>query len=167
MAAFLTLGYQLGPYFYLGAGVGVNGMNGGPVYDDDHTKLRGTYVPLYGNLRVNFSKKKNTPFIEGKLGYGVGGTTDAVGGGIFAGGAVGYSFGNFDVAFQYMNHSHSYRYEDYTERWVEYYDERYVYDYWNGWHWEGYWSQRLETYHEEVRDYISLLQLGLSFSFRF
>ena len=168
LGAFLTLGYQFGPYLYLGAGVGVNGMNGGSVYyDDDHTKLRGTYIPLYGDLRINFSKKRNTPFIEAKLGYGAGGTTDAVGGGFFGGAAVGYSFGDFDIAFQFLSHNHYYSYERYSERWVGYYDERYVYSYWEGWHWESYWNERLEGYWEHESDYIDFLQFGLSFSFRF
>ena len=112
-AALFTFGYQFNPYFYVGAGLGVNGVGGGSIYyDDHHPELRGTYIPLYGNLRVNLSKKKNTPFLDWKMGCGLGGNTNAVGhGNLLQACSVGYSWGDFDVAFQYLFHDGYYDHE--------------------------------------------------------
>ena len=146
-AALFTLGYQFNPYFYVGAGLGVNGIGGGinsinGSHSNYHTALRGTYIPLYGNLRINLSKKKNTPFLDWKMGYGLGGNTEAVGGGPVMAFSVGYSFGNFDVAFQHLQHVHGYDYEYYESN-----------------RWGGNWFTEYDN--------IFIPQWGVSFGFRF
>lgn len=149
---FLTLGYQFNPYFYLGAGLGVNATGASDnIGNADHVPLSGAYIPLYGNVRVNFTKKKNTPFLEYKMGYGVGGSNASVGEGQVTSCALGYSWGNFDVAFQVLGHSHDYEYS-YTEQHREY----------------NYWTDRYEwkSYTRFEEETISLLQYGISFSFR-
>lgn len=152
-AAFLSLGYQLNPYLYFGVGAGVNGM--GTTYNDyyshlRHTDLRGTYMPLFANARINFSKKRNTLFVDGKLIYSLVGDTRAVGAGngLFdqVGGsfALGYSFGNIDVAFQYILWGN-----DYCEYEVRHY------------HYGGYYSWSSDN--EEI----DFSQYGISIGFRF
>lgn len=144
LAAFFSLGYQFNPYFYLGAGIGINGMNGDyhPDGPANHPKLSGTYMPIFANARINFSKKRNTLFLDYKTGYGTGGNTDVVGGGFFIAGAIGYSFGNLDVAFQIITHECNFDYE--------YYQSNY---------WGGYW--------ETQNDYNAFLQYGLSVGYHF
>ena len=113
LATFFSIGYQFNPHFYLGAGIGVNGMDGGNVslYNAIHPYLGGTYMPIFANARVNFSKKKNTLFLDYKIGYGVGGSTDdVVGNGAFVTPALGYSLGNWDIAFQFIYHVCNYYY---------------------------------------------------------
>lgn len=137
-AAFLSLGYQLNPYLYFGVGTGVNGMDG--EFNDwwgGHTDLRGTYIPLFANARVNFSKKRNTLFVDGKIGGSIAGDTGAVGNGdgFFWTMSLGYSFGNFDIAFQGVSH------------WRDY---EYYIDYW-----------------ESDLDPIHFFQMGVSIGFRF
>ena len=87
IGALYSVGYQFNPYFFLGAGAGV-------MFEDAEEN---TFIPLFANARVNFSKKKNTFFLDYKVGYGIGLDTD---GGVFVGAAIGYSFGNYDIALQ-------------------------------------------------------------------
>lgn len=87
LGALFSMGYQFSPYLFLGAGTGV-------LYED---VIGNGFIPLFANGRVNFSKKKNTLFLDYKLGYGIGLDED---GGLFGGVAWGYSFGRYDVAVQ-------------------------------------------------------------------
>ena len=110
-AAFLSAGYQINPYIYLGAGVGINGT----CYDDcpdywAHGWIGGTYMPIYANARFNLSRTRNTMFLDGKMGVGGFGSTEFVGCGstLFGSLALGYSIGNIDVAFQYIYHHNIY-----------------------------------------------------------
>lgn len=134
-AVLFSLGYQLNPYLYLGAGIGVNGMGGGFVYDeldDGHPKLDGAYMPLFADLRLNFSSKKNTAFVDYKVGAGILGDAEISGPSAFMGIAVGYSMGNLDVAFQMLMHGCEFDYEKYNDRWGGYvmqYDEFYFVQY--------------------------------------
>ena len=96
--AFLNIGYQFNPYLEIGAGIGLE------LYDfelDD--------IPLYGNLRLNLSKKKNHPFLEYKLGG------DVLDMDLLNGFAVGYSLGKTDIAFQCLNYTYNGYYDSYNE----------------------------------------------------
>lgn len=64
-------GYQINPFFFVGGGLGLHFM---PEYktkgmdiplDQRESKVD---IPLFANLRANFSKGKITPFIDGKAG---------------------------------------------------------------------------------------------------
>ena len=67
-------GYQFNPYFYLGAGTGI---------DIHHTKIasfdnyrsvhihRTLLMPFFGDIRINFLNKPTTPFCDVKIGYSV------------------------------------------------------------------------------------------------
>lgn len=88
LEAALNLGYQFNPYLEIGAGFGLD------FYDfelDD--------IPLYGYARLNLSKREKHIFLDGKWGgdlYDM----DAL-----MGFSIGYCFGAFDLAFQYLNYS--------------------------------------------------------------
>lgn len=58
-------GYQINPYFFMGAGIGV-GLTGGSANDKEVT------VPVFGQTRVNFSSRRISPFLDFKGGYDVG-----------------------------------------------------------------------------------------------
>ncbi|SKB77673.1 hypothetical protein SAMN05660841_02311 [Sphingobacterium nematocida] len=55
----ITANCQLNPFIALGIGAGVRSYS----FDD-------TYVPLYGQFRVNFKNKPVSPYLETALGYG-------------------------------------------------------------------------------------------------
>lgn len=64
-------GYQINPFFFVGGGLGLHFM---PEYktkgmdiplDQRESKVD---IPVFANLRVNFSKGKITPFVDGKAG---------------------------------------------------------------------------------------------------
>jgi hypothetical protein len=94
--ALVGLGYRFSPYFYLGVGSGL-------LYGLIES---GGYMPIYIDGRVDFSKKKNAPYVN--LKYGVGSFTDEYeylddkDAPFYYAIAVGYSFGKFDFALQYM-----------------------------------------------------------------
>lgn len=52
-------GYQFSPYFFLGAGIGV----------EYHTKWEATFMPIFADMRGYFLKGNVTPFIGAKAGY--------------------------------------------------------------------------------------------------
>jgi len=88
-----TIGYQISTHWFLGAGSGfIKGW-------ESDTQ----YTPVYGNVRFYFSKRKNSFFLDYKVGSGieVGGHSDR--GGVFVAGSVGYTFGTMSIAFQVMN----------------------------------------------------------------
>lgn len=64
-------GYQINPFFFVGGGLGLHFM---PEYKTDGMDIpldqreSKVEVPVFANLRANFSKGKNTPFIDGKAG---------------------------------------------------------------------------------------------------
>lgn len=90
-SALLSVGYQFNPYVYLGAGTGA-------LY---YEKTDAVFVPVFGHLRFNLSKKRNTLFLDSKLGYSpviIG--NDSFDEGMFGAFAIGYSFGNLDLAWQ-------------------------------------------------------------------
>jgi len=54
-------GYQIWPYLYVGAGVGIDRM----------VSLKQTFSPFYVRLSSEFIKKKVTPYVFGDAGYSV------------------------------------------------------------------------------------------------
>lgn len=52
-------GYQFNPYFYLGAGVGI----------DYYTDASLFAVPIFANIRITPLKRRVTPYIDAKIGY--------------------------------------------------------------------------------------------------
>lgn len=65
----ITANCQLNPFIALGIGAGIRSYS----FDD-------TYVPLYGQFRVNFKNKTVSPYLETALGYGFS-TNDSYNGG--------------------------------------------------------------------------------------
>lgn len=57
-------GYQINPYIYLGAGLGVH------LYSMDNFETS-VALPIFANFRVNFTKTKVSPFFDAKIGYSV------------------------------------------------------------------------------------------------
>ena len=60
-----THGYQINPYFFIGAGIGFDYH----FRDNDDFEYTYIFVPLYGDFRVNFLKKTISPFLDLKVGY--------------------------------------------------------------------------------------------------
>lgn len=87
-----SYGYRFSPYFYLGAGTGF-------LYDMSGENC---YMPLFVDARIDFSKKKNTFYIDYKWGYTPVDLADEGEPGAFGAMSLGYSFGSWDIAFQYM-----------------------------------------------------------------
>ncbi len=64
-------GYQFNPYFFLGAGIGLHFM---PSYESNGMNIAldvrdsQVDVPIFANIRCNFSKQKFSPFIDLKGG---------------------------------------------------------------------------------------------------
>lgn len=64
-------GYQFCPYFYLGAGLGFHFMKS---YETSGMTIpldireSSTEIPVFANIRCNFSKGKISPFVDGKIG---------------------------------------------------------------------------------------------------
>lgn len=52
-------GYQFNPYFFLGAGIGL----------DYHFGESTAYMPVFANARGYFADKKIAPFVDAKIGY--------------------------------------------------------------------------------------------------
>lgn len=75
-----THGFQLNPKVYIGLGVGVMaGIGSSGITDVDGYEIGdfndNTKVPVFANCRVDFKKKKVSPFVSGRLG-GVFGPND-------------------------------------------------------------------------------------------
>lgn len=67
-----THGYQFNPYIFFGVGTGFHFMskyetNGGSDIPLDIRESK-VDIPIYANAHVNFTKRKITPFIDGKVG---------------------------------------------------------------------------------------------------
>lgn len=62
VSASMTHGYQANPYLFVGVGFNVN----------THLKkneLPVTYLPFFGDLKVNFTKSKVSPYVDLRCGY--------------------------------------------------------------------------------------------------
>ena len=97
--ATFSFGYQLNPHWFIGIGTGVHYFH----YDE------GCLIPLFGEVRYNFFNRKNTPFLDYRIGgtFVVGNWEEGVycsdvSGGNYGAISLGYSFGNVDLAFTYM-----------------------------------------------------------------
>lgn len=90
-----THGLYLYPRMYVGAGLGINYYasleNVEFSYNDSHTIM---FIPLYGDVRFDFLKKTNTPYIDLKAGYSFS-TKSYFSSGAFLNPSIGYSLGNF------------------------------------------------------------------------
>lgn len=88
-----TIGIQTTPHWFFGIGSGF-------MYGWDQ---KSQHVPLFGHIRWYFSKRKSSFFLDYKMGgsFEVGGKSNM--GGVMVSGAVGYSFGSFEIALQSMN----------------------------------------------------------------
>lgn len=115
----LGVGYQITPHWYVGIGIGANFL------PDD---FDGAFMPLYAQGRYYFSKKKHSLFIDCKVGGSFGAGLDFpdaydcdMEAGVYVSPSIGYSFGSFELALQYIGQAYSlepyYGYEskyDYT-----------------------------------------------------
>lgn len=67
-----TQGYQVNPYFFVGAGLGFHFMESYHTKDMlvplDERKAK-VSIPLFADFRGTFSKRKFAPFVDLKLGY--------------------------------------------------------------------------------------------------
>lgn len=83
-------GYQFNPYFFLGAGMGFHFMSS---YETDGMEIAldkrdsKVDIPIFANVRCNFSKKKVAPFVDLK-----GGAFVTNNGGLYANASVGCRF---------------------------------------------------------------------------
>ena len=71
-------GYQFSPYFFLGAGIGV----------DYHFGWETVFMPIFANARAYFIDGKISPFLDAKIGY-----SPLDGTGFYFSPSVGVSFG--------------------------------------------------------------------------
>ena len=89
----LTLGYNVTPHIFLGAG---SGVLYGKIKDFCN-------VPIFADFRYNFSGYKvSTLFFDYKIGGNVIANKSDYKGGVFLGFALGYDFGHFEIAAQYL-----------------------------------------------------------------
>lgn len=64
-------GYQINPYLFIGGGTGFHFM---PKYETPNMNIAhdkrdsNVDIPVFANIRANFSKGKITPFVDGKAG---------------------------------------------------------------------------------------------------
>lgn len=107
--ATLGVGYQISPHWYVGVGVGANFTS------EDYG---GAFMPLYAQGRYYLSKKKRSFFIDYKVGgsFGIGLDYKDSGQGDFKTGvyvspSIGYSFGSFELALQYIGQAFSVEYD--------------------------------------------------------
>lgn len=93
LGGLLTLGYNVSSHFFLGAGSGV-------MYGEYKDFLS---VPVFADIRYNFSGHKvSTLFFDYKIGGNVIANKSDYKGGVFLGFALGYDFGHFEIAAQYL-----------------------------------------------------------------
>lgn len=112
--ALLNWGYQLNPYVFVGVG---SGLDIDPAIDNG-------FVPLFANVRFNLSKKQNTPFVDVKIGTSLVLSAESdvyndllLEDHFYRGIAVGYSWGNVDVAYQYFIHGYDrFDYDEYIDQ---------------------------------------------------
>jgi len=101
-------GYQCTPYFYLGAGIGL----------DVHFGYNTIFMPIFANIRTNFLNRPVTPFFDAKIGYSV-----VDGTGLYFNPNFGVSFGlnkkaalNFGIGYNMQIADIYYLYYNYEER---------------------------------------------------
>ena len=83
-------GYQINPYFFLGAGAGLHFMSSyetKDMYIPLDVRDSQVDIPVFANIRCNFSKKKVSPFVDVK-----GGTYITNNGGLYVNASAGCRF---------------------------------------------------------------------------
>ena len=89
----LTVGYNVTPHWFLGVGAGA--------YWSERRDM--CNVPIYGNIRYNFSgRKKSTWFFDYKGGMNVVPNTKSLKSGVMLAFSIGRDFGRFELAAQTM-----------------------------------------------------------------
>ncbi len=104
-------GYQINPYFFAGAGVGVQlaeKMNYGDISGRPYMKRnKSTEIPIFADLRYTILNKKVTPFIEARFGHYV-----TSGSGPYLSGGVGcridFGIGALNVKVAYTEYKFKY-----------------------------------------------------------
>ena len=108
---YLTIGYNITPNVFIGAGTGCS-------YD---FKLDYTILPVFGNARFYLAPTKSSLFVDVKIGGGTVLGKKDIKGGVFVNPAIGYSFGNVEIALTYAFQRLKYEYDNY------YYNKYYSY----------------------------------------
>ena len=95
-----TIGVQTSPQLFLGIGSGwIYGW-------DNKTQL----VPIFGDARYFFSPAKSAFFVDFKIGGSMEVHNSAIKGGVMVAPSIGYSFGSFELAFQYIYQKYKSKY---------------------------------------------------------
>ncbi len=100
----MSCGWQFSPYFYTGIGAGAQYWFDSELYQ----------IPIFGHLRSDFINKKNSPFIDLKIGYMVYDGT-----GLFVNPSIGYRFGDIHVALGYTYNQFEFEYDDYYDETID------------------------------------------------
>ena len=89
----LTIGYNITPHWFLGVG--------GGAYWSGYKDM--CNVPVYGNVRFNFSsRQRSTWFLDYKGGLNIVPNTNSLKSGVMLAFSAGYDFGRFELAMQTM-----------------------------------------------------------------
>ena len=100
----LTVGVNLTSHWFVGVGSGF-------YWDFD---IDNGNIPIFGDIRFNFSgKKRSTWFMDYKGGVALITNNSDLRGGIFLAPAIGYDFGGFEVGVQFMYNQFKYKDEIY------------------------------------------------------
>lgn len=92
LGALGTIGIQTGRHWFFGVGSGF--------YNDwEHASQ---LLPIYGNVRYYLSPQKNSLFLDYKMGGSVQVGSWNGKGGVFISPSIGYSFGSFELGFQFV-----------------------------------------------------------------
>jgi len=95
----LTIGYNITPNIFVGVGSGYN-------HDFD---IKYATIPIFGNVRYYLSPyKSGSLFVDLKLGGSSEVNESTIKGGLYVNPSIGYSFGNFDIAFTYTHNSYNF-----------------------------------------------------------
>jgi hypothetical protein len=94
-------GFQVSPYVFVGAGVGVRYF-----YDDFISDANGKaafLIPVFADVKVNFINNATSPYFSLGLGYTFDPSYAFVGVGVFINPTIGVSFLNMNVGISYEN----------------------------------------------------------------
>ncbi|MDE5561716.1 MAG: porin family protein [Bacteroidaceae bacterium] len=99
LGATLTVGYNITPHWYVAPGIGV-----------DYCDEQYWSMPIFANVRYNFSKSRKSWFAEYRLGCAIGiasassydyDRNSELESGVYTGIGLGYSFKHFEMALRY------------------------------------------------------------------
>jgi len=102
-------GYQLNPYFFVGAGAGVS------YFTDSESAL----IPIFADLRGNLTNGQLTPFVGFRAGYAIDVTSDYGGNGFYYNPFVGVKYMVWEktavnVSLGYASQHRSFSYMKYS-----------------------------------------------------